>query len=159
MSLTVSDGRKRIATLWLTFAGIAFSVMIAQSMLGAFGTKSTQAWGWFLANTMPTISVVVSNLVVDARASTKIRETESVDRFYYNLTMLSSVLYLLTIMITLLGWRITQATDPIEVMSLSSIWIAPLQGIVASIISIFFKKPSGTGRGRGGKIVTVDKSG
>lgn len=132
------DARKRIAAVWLIMAGLAFVLMIAQSFLGAFGAKTVQAWGWFLGNTMPTISVVIANLVTDARGEGD--ADRDVDRFYYRLTLGACVLYLSTLFATLLGWRLTRYHDPLEVMGISSLWIAPLQGVVVSMISIFFRK-------------------
>ena len=138
MEVTMRDCRKRLTSIWFVMGGLAFAIMILYSFGGSLDTKIVQAWGWFLAATMPTMSIIASNITEDAANANA--SQEFVDDFYYRLSTLVSIVYLSTILLTLVGWRMTSYQSPYEVMALSSIWIGPLQGIAASILSIFFRK-------------------
>ena len=138
MELTMKDCRKRLATLWFILGGGAFAIMILYSFGGSLDTKIVQAWGWLLAATMPTMSIIASNIVEDA--ATPGASADFVDGFYYRLSMIFSIVYLCTIMLTLLCWRMTGYQSPYELMALSSISIGPMQGLVGSILSIFIRK-------------------
>jgi hypothetical protein len=143
MYLPLKQCRKRIAAMWFSIAGLCFVIMVAQSLLGAYRNTALQAWGWFLANTMPTSSIVVSHLVSDAKERSHAGAPgHMIDAFYYKLSMILSSFYLVLILVTLLGWRLTAYQDPYDVMALSSVWIGPVQGVVASTITIFFKEGS-----------------
>lgn len=138
MQVAMRECRKRITIIWFLLGGLAFAVMILYSFGGSLGDKVVQAWGWLLAATAPTMSIIASNIATDATDPNT--SADMVDTFYYRLSMMVSGVYLVTILLTLVCWRMTGYQSPYEVMALSSIWIAPMQGIAASILSIFFKK-------------------
>jgi hypothetical protein len=145
MQIAIRECRKRITIMWFLLGGLAFALMILYSFGGSLDNKVVQAWGWFLAATTPTMSIIAANIAVDATDPNS--TGDMVDAFYYRLSMGVSVVYLVTILLTLVCWRMTGYQSPFEVMALSSIWIGPMQGIVASILSIFFKKAGKSTRG------------
>lgn len=145
---TFKECRKRLATLWFSLAGLMFVILVAQSFLGGLGAKPVDAWGWFLANTVPTVSLIATNLVADADPANA--ADPEVDPFYYRLSFWVSAFYLLTVLAVILLWRLSSYEEPTQLMAFSSVFVGPLQAVAVSIIAIFFKKGSSpkTGDGR-----------
>ena len=137
---TYKECRKRLAALWFSLAGLMFVFLVVQSFLGGLGSKPVDSWGWFLANTVPTLSLIASNLVADAATSSN--DDAEVDPFYYRLSLSVSAFYLLTILAVILLWRLTAYEEPADLMAFSSVFVGPLQAVAVSIIAIFFKKGS-----------------
>ena len=84
--------------------------------------------------------LVASSLVADAATPSGSEPEPMADRFYYKLAMAISGFYLSLILLVLIGWRATEYEDPVEVMTVASLWIAPIQGLAAAVIGIFVKR-------------------
>lgn len=140
---TFKECRKRLARLWFALCGFMFVILVVQSMLGGLGDRAVEAWGWFVANVGPTLSVVAINLKSDATMTADDADTK-VEPFYYRLSFWVSAGYLGTILLSIIGWRVTSFEEPADFMALSSTWLGPLQVVTVSIISIFFKKAAST---------------
>ena len=141
MDRTFKECRKRLALLWFGAAGVLFATLIAQTFGGALGTDPSKSWGWFLPNLMPTLMLVASSLIPDATPPGAAAAPEPLaDRTYYGLAMAVSAFYLFALLVVMLGWRATEYDDPLKVMTVSSLFIAPIQGLAAAIIGIFFKR-------------------
>ena len=138
--------RKRLGTLWVTASGMMFLILVAQSFLGGLGDRVVEAWGWFFANVMPTLSVVAVNLQADAARSKE--PDEEVEPYYYKLSFWVSVGYLAILLLIILGWRITSFEEPADVMAAFSVFTGPLQAFTVSVIAIFFKKAGGPPAGK-----------
>jgi hypothetical protein len=144
MGYSFRECRKRLAILWLGVGGFLFVVMIAETSKGALSDRPTEAWGWFLPNVMPTLMLVASSLVGDANPQHHNSGAElSADQVYFKIAIAASAFYLALILFVLIGWRATVYRDPTQLMSLASLWNAPIQGITASVIAIFFKRSGG----------------
>jgi ABC-type glycerol-3-phosphate transport system permease component len=138
---TFKECRKRLALLWFTMAGAMFLILVVQSFLGALGARAIEAWGWFLANTIPTISLIATHLSQDADPDSRAASADAeVDPFYYRLSVAVSAFYLMMVLAVMLGWRLTEYDEPADAMAFSSVFIAPLQAVAVSVISIFFRK-------------------
>ena len=84
--------RKTLTIVWFSFGGGLMVFMIATSLLRRFGSSVSEAWGWFLPTLMPTLSLIVSVLVVDLSAGTDVVE-KRVDRFLYRLALYLSIIH------------------------------------------------------------------
>ena len=140
--ITLFAGKKKLATLWMIFSSILFTILLVQSFGDNFGDDVDEAWGWLFQNILPSLSLIVSVLVIDSKNKTKSRK---VDLFYFRLSKYLSIAYLTTILITVLAEPF--ATDiadvsPLQFLKKSSLWLAPFQGIVTSALGIFFIKKS-----------------
>lgn len=129
--------RTRLATVWLLGSAVLFFVIVAQSLLGKFGTQVEAAWSWFLPSVMPSLSLIVSVLVIDMHKIPT--ATKKVDRFLFHVTMAISIIYLTMVAVTIFAQPYTQLA-PVELMRRSNLWLAPLQGVVAAALGAFFVK-------------------
>ena len=138
--LSLSLVRQRLAFLWLIGAGLIALVMIGQSIFGAYEGKSTDAWSWFLPNVMPTLGLILSVLGADAilTGPRKTATIATVDRFFYRVATSLSLVYLATFAGVILVWPLTAFDDPLELMTLSNLWMGPLQALVVSSLSALF---------------------
>ena len=135
MNVSMKNSKKRIAIVWLVGAGIVFVVVVLQSIRRVYGDKTSEAWAWYLPTVLPTLSLIVGVLASDALSTTKTVKT--IDSFIYRLALALSIVYLTVVASTILlspfsGWT------PLELMKVSNLWLAPLQGIVAATIGVFF---------------------
>ncbi len=139
MKIEMIKAKKKIATLWFIFSGVILLLIMIQSIMGRFETKSDEAWGWILPTIIPTLSLILSIFIVD------IRNTRSskifVDIFYYRLTISFSAFYLLTVLLIILLQPFT-GTPIITLMKNSNIFLGPFQGLVSSSMVFFFFKES-----------------
>ena len=143
MTLTMSRSKQRLAVLWFIGAAISFLLLVAQSTLGRYADRTTDAWSWFLPTIMPTLSLMIGVLVIDA-AQGKLKE-KTADRFLFRLTFGISITYLLAVCAVLLLHPFS-SMGPIELMNQSNLWLGPLQGLVAAALGAFFVKGSGNSK-------------
>ena len=132
--------RKRLATLWVVLSAVMFVIPLAQTFLGGLGAKPTDAWGWFFANTVPTLSLIGTNLITDAAPGKKTAVSDTVEPFFYRFSLGVSTFYLVVMLAVIFGWRLTSFEEPADFMVFSSVFMGPLQGIAVLFISMFFKK-------------------
>lgn len=129
--------RKKLAILWIVGGLILFFVLILQSVFGRFGDKTEAAWSWFLPTLMPTLSLILGVLTLDATSGGS--EGKMVDRFFFRLACWLSAIYLIVVGMTLFLQPFTQ-TPLLELMARSNLWLGPLQGLAAAVLGIFFVK-------------------
>jgi membrane protease YdiL (CAAX protease family) len=132
----------RIALLWLGAAGLLFVVLVGQSFSNVYGDKVTDAWGWFLPTMMPTLSLIVGVLV--AEGLSKDKKPRRIDRRLVHLATGFSTLYLGLVAVSIVGTTALGFGDPsehvVETLNLSNLWLAPLQGLVAAVLGVVFRK-------------------
>lgn len=134
-TVSTKKARQRIATVWFTGALILFLLLLLQSIFGHYGERTEDAWAWLLPTIMPSVSLILGVLVSD-----HLRKKESrgqVDRFLFLTVLLLSVFYLLVVISTI-ALSPVAALKPLELMSLSSLWLGPLQGLACAGLSAFF---------------------
>jgi hypothetical protein len=127
----------RITTLWFIVGIALFLILVLQSILGKFGDNPEEAWVWFLPTIMPTLSLIIGVLVLDA--TTASGTDKQIERFIFQLTFSLSVFYLAMVGITLFIQPFT-SISPLKLMKLSNLWLGPLQGMVAAALGVFFVK-------------------
>ena len=136
-TLTAVQSRKRLAIVWFCGAGLLLALLVLQSVFGHYQEQTTEAWGWFLPTVMPTLSLITGVLVMDALG--KEEEPQTVDPFFYKLSLIFSGIYLALVAFSILIQPFT-ALSPLKLMNQSNLWLAPLQGLVAAFLGIFFVK-------------------
>ena len=137
MPITFSKGQQSVAILWFCGGGLAMLILIAQSIAGTWGTWVSDAWSWLLPTILPTLTLIISTVVVEATQQRTSR-TE-VNSFAYYLCLGLSAFYLLCVVTILITVNFVQI-KPLELMKMSSLWLAPLQGLLSGIIGVFFVK-------------------
>ncbi len=129
--------RKKIATAWLLLSGLIFLIFVFWTFSGKFGDRSAVAWGWVLPNIMPTLSLIVGILVMDAKGTASAGKT--IDRFIYRLAFSLSLFYLLLILMILIFHG--KIDSPLfTIFDNSSLFLGPLQGLVSAAIGAFYYK-------------------
>jgi len=116
--------------------------MAIQSILGKYGANVQEAWSWLLPTVMPTLSLIIGVLILDA-TSNRVPD-KKVEPFLFNLTFAISVLYLALVTVTVLVQPFTGLSS-LKLMGLSNLWLGPLQGLASAAIGVFFLK---AGRGK-----------
>jgi hypothetical protein len=136
-ALPMARCKRRLATVWFVLAGLIFLVLVLQSVMGHYGERATDAWGWFLPNVMPTLSLIVGVLVLDQLGGGV--KARTADAFLYRLALWLSCAYLLLILLSILVQPFAPL-PPLELMQQSNLWLGPLQGLVAGALGAFFVK-------------------
>lgn len=131
--IPVSEGQQKLAVVWFVGCGLLFLGMIALSITGRFGGQLDRAWSWFLPTFFPTLALIITVLVYDAKNPTE----ATVGRFIFRLSWGLSAFYLLVIAGTLVLHPLSSMT-PIELMDVSGFWIASIQGLVTAALGVFF---------------------
>ena len=129
--------KRRLATVWFLLAGVIFLLLVIQTVMGYYGQRATDAWGWFLPNVMPTLSLIVGVLVLDQMGGGV--KTRTADAFLYRLALGLSLAYLLLILLSILVQPFAPL-PPLDLMQQSNLWLGPLQGLVAGTLGAFFIK-------------------
>ncbi len=127
----------RLATLWLIASGIAFLLLVLQTIFGKYDGQTDVAWGWLLPSVMPTLSLIVGVLVVDSKSERSAQRTA--DRFMFRVAFGLSTAYLLVVLTIILAQPLTQL-PALELMRESNLYLGPLQGLVAAALGAFFIK-------------------
>jgi cytochrome c-type biogenesis protein CcmH/NrfF len=141
MPISFSKGQQSIAILWFIGGGLAMTILIAQSMAKTWGSWVSDAWSWLLPAILPTLTLIISTVVVESTQQRKSR-TE-VNSFAYYLCIGLSAFYLICVLTVLLSINFVQI-KPLDLMKMSSLWLAPLQGLLSGIIGVFFVKQAGS---------------
>ena len=136
MQVPMKRCKRRLAALWFGASGLLFFVVLIQTYLGHYGDAADDAWGWLLPNTMPTLSLVVAVLAMDA--TRKSVETRTVDSFFFGLSFILSAGYLLALALTVFVQPFSPS--PLEPIKDSTLWLGPFQGLVTGAIGAFFVK-------------------
>ncbi len=136
MSLQMATCKRRLAALWFGGAATLFLLLIVQSTLGRYADRTSDAWSWFLPTIMPTLSLIIGVLVIDAVGRSV---AANADRFLFRLTLGISTCYLLAVLLVIVMQPFSEL-EPIDLMNQSNLWLGPLQGLVAAALGAFFVK-------------------
>ncbi len=137
MQISWEKSKRRLAVLWFTGAGLIFLVLFIQSITGRYGEDVSEAWAWFLPTIMPTLSLIIGVLVLDATGNGE--KLQTVDRFFFRLSFSLSLIYLVAVSLTIL-LKPFSPSSAIELMKQSNLWLGPFQGLVSGSLGAFFFK-------------------
>jgi hypothetical protein len=127
--------RLRLAGVWLGGCAGILTLVVMQSLLGKFGDRTQDAWGWLLPTVMPTLGMIIAGLTITALEP--VRSESVVRTSYYHVALWLSVFYLLLVLLTILIQPFT-ASDPVDLMRRSNLWLGPSQGLVGSALGVLF---------------------
>ena len=138
MRIPIANTKKQLSIIWFSGSGFLFALLLLQTIFGKFGTEAKDAWGLILPTFMPTLSLIIGTLVVEATAAAKnTEETVTVDRFFFHLSRFLSIAYLSTVILTILLSPFSKLSL-LELIKLSNLWLAPFQGLVTASLGAFF---------------------
>ena len=132
--------KRVLATIWFIGTFVLVMLVVVQSLMGKYGNRTDDAFGWLLPTFMPTASLITGVLISD-----QIRHQPShpVDPFVFLLTSILSSIYFLLVLLTILLAPFSQM-GPLELMAMSNLWLGPVQGLVAGFMGVFFVQSRGT---------------
>lgn len=137
MEINFLKARQRLAIIWFSGAGIVFIYVLILSILIGDSGSITSLFSWFLPTVMPTLSLIVSVLVTGSHQQGE--PIKYVDPFLFNLAKILSIVYLSCVSFTLLA-KPFYAGSLAELMSISHLWLGPIQGLVAGVLGAFFTR-------------------
>jgi hypothetical protein len=130
--------KRQLALIWFIGGGILFAIVLMQTLLERYGSAANQAWGWLLPSVLPTLSLIIGQLVFDAVQGGNRGRT--VDRFLFRLTAMLSSVYLLAVLMVILMAPFLRESGPLQLMAESNVWLGPVQGLVSAALGAFFVK-------------------
>jgi hypothetical protein len=127
--------RLRLSVLWLSGSGLIVLMLIAQSLMGKYQDKTQDVWGWALPTMLPALSLILSVLGADAL----VHESEKIEarRSFFVIAYMISAMYLFLVFTTIAIEPFTPF-EPLELLKLSNLWLAPMQGLVTSALGVLF---------------------
>ncbi len=136
MRVSMTTAKKWLAVVWFIGGGMLFLLLLTQTFLGRYGDKAKDAWTWLLPTIIPSLSLIISGVVVSGPLG-KSLETNTVDRFAFRLSFVLSIFYLSIVSLTIFLSPFSEL-PPLELMKLSNLWLAPIQGFVSAALAVFF---------------------
>lgn len=127
--------KRNLSKIWFIGVALIFFVLILQSYFNHYGTRVEEAWAWFLPSVLPNSSLIIGVFVSDAMGNNL--KSASVDKFLYRLTAWFITVYLMLMLLTLLIQPLL-VQPPLDIMKLSNLWLAPIQGLVTASLGIFY---------------------
>lgn len=141
MPVSFTKGQQHIALLWFCGGAVAFLILMAQSIAGTWGQWTSDAWSWLLPTILPTLTLMIATFAAEANSAVK---KEEVNLFSYWLCLGLSAFYLICVLV-IIGAANIVPMKPLDLMKMSSFWLAPLQGLLSGIIGVFFVKGRDSG--------------
>lgn len=135
--MTIEVAKKRLALLWFLSGSVLFFLMLIMTFNGKFEDFPDKAWGWFFPNILPTLSLMVSVFMFDQ--SKRQSNTENIEKFYFQIAFFISLFYMIILSMTILTAPLT-GNAMLSQMEQSSLYLGPIQGLVAGAIGLFFVK-------------------
>ena len=137
MEIEMAKCKKGLGILWLLGASIIFFLLLIQTIGGHYGEQTNEAWHWFLPTVMPTLSLIISAWVIDARGQAV--KQKPIRKYIYRGTQGLATFYIFVVLSSILAQPFT-LMSPVEWLNQTDLWLGPLQGLVIMATSIFFQK-------------------
>lgn len=145
----LEDARWQLARIWFGFGALILLILIAQSIGNVYQEDILRAWGWALPNFLPTIALMVSVFAADALKKESV-ESLKVRSNFLKLSTYLSIFYLLIFLTSIISppiallLRGVPDERAIDILELSNLWLAPIQGLVIMCLGVlFFLKEDG----------------
>lgn len=129
--------RRRLTILWFGVGSVLFIGLVLQTEFDRFGTWAEDAWSWFLPSIMPTLLLIVGVLVVDGTSGGAVDKKVDSSLFWVAFSLSAFYLLLVAMVIILQPFTGVALRDSMKV---SSLYLGPLQGLVAAFLGAFFVK-------------------
>jgi len=135
--IDLTQAQRRLALAWLLGSGLAFGLVILQSLSRQPPFPPDKQWQWLLPCLLPTLSLILSTVVAEARM---VRAAASADLFSFQVSLGLSMFYLALVLSTPLLAPLLQLTaaERVELLTKSQLWLGPVQGLVGLALGAFF---------------------
>jgi hypothetical protein len=146
--MDLAPARRQLAALWFIGAAPPFLCLAVRTLAFPERFDVQAAWGWLLPTLLPTLSLLVGVLALGPP-----QQRREVDPFLLGLARWLSAIYLVLVMASLLfAWA--RGSD----LRTANLFLGPLQGLVAGVLTFFFGRAASprAGRSRPGPPRTAD---
>lgn len=134
--------RRYLTILWYSGSVILALILIIQTNTGHYGNKAGEAWGWFVATIMPSLSLITGAWTKNIREQKVI--IGRTEKFHFALAFSVSFLYLCASFTPIIFQGLDGMRPPTELLRESHLYLGIFQGIVCGYLGAFFiKKPKG----------------
>jgi len=129
--------QRRLAIVWISGSGLTFLLTVLQTMSLNPPFPPEQQWQWLLPAIMPTLSLIVTTVLLGGRGSP---QRATVDRFALHLSVGVSVFYLLLVFVVPLLPPLLRlvSSERVEMLDRSRLFLGPMQGLVGAALGVFF---------------------
>lgn len=139
MMISISKGRKILATIWIIGSLIPIALLTLQTIFGTYyNGKEAEAWTWFAPVIAPTLGLILS--VIAADASNPKAKDRPVGAFYFWVAFVFSGFYLLVVNVIFFSGPFVE--NPLDLFKRASLALAVAQGFVTVTLGMFFSKES-----------------
>ncbi len=127
--------RNSLAVVWFSGGGLAFLIVVVQSILGHYGDDLQAVWNWFLPYSVPTLALMIG--VFGANALRDENDPRNVKAFFFRLSRWLSIFYLAILLLTILLEPVS-SNKGMDLFKQSVYFLAPLQSLVVAAITVLF---------------------
>lgn len=135
--LPLAQCQRGLAVLWFAGGAPVFLVVFIQTLRDVYGDRTQDVWSWLLPTLLPTLLLITGVVAADALRGVPANPVILVDKFFYRLTAALSILYLLLVN-AVFFLRPFSPLDPLILLQRASLFLGPLQGLVAAALGVFF---------------------
>lgn len=140
MTLPLARCQQRLLLVWGIGAGFALLVVALQIMAGYYGDRGEEAVKWLMTNLFPNLGVMVGAMAYSVHHAPG---DATVNPLAFRTAWTISVFYLFLVALVLFLQPLSSST-PLQLLSRSSLFLAPVQGLVGTTLGVFFvSKQSG----------------
>ena len=133
--IPLEKARNDLVRIWLVGAGLAFGLLVIQSILGKYEGQLQEVWSWFVPTVVPTVSLMLG--VLGAGALAEHEEERNVKQSFFGVSRSLSFFYLGLLAVTLVLQPFSDK-PPVQLYTLSNYWLGPIQGLVVAALGILF---------------------
>ena len=132
MTLPMSTCKKRLTVVGVAGAGLVCVIVLMQTLMGHYGDKVSDVWGWLMPAVMPTFALIAAVWTIDVRA--KETKSEFVDSFVFWLALGLSITYLSVLALTIVIQPLVVASPEgyVDLMHRSGFFIGPFKSLVTA---------------------------
>ena len=136
---TIPLRKSRWILLGIWFGGTAlilFPVIVMCFTRAEIQNSAPKIVGWLLPNLIPTLSLIATIVGADAIDPKPDKFTVRVG--FHRFVMVMSIVYIAMVAFTFLIEPLIANMDLLDAIDISNLWLGPIQGFVAGVVSILF---------------------
>lgn len=131
--MTQQESQGRLLRMWLLGGGGVILVMTIQGITGVYGDTTQDAARWVMGAILPCAGMIVGAVSVQ-----QARDVAIVNPHAFRAARGWSLLYLTLVVLVVILRPLVPADTPIEMMDRANLFLAPLQGLVGTMLGRLF---------------------
>ena len=136
MKIKIKTCWKWLSIVWFSMSLFLALILMLQTICGQYGDKANEAWGWYAATILPSLSLISGLWIREIRK--KVDTSGTVEGFPFLIAMSLSIIYLFFSLIPIGYQAIDVSMKPTELLNQSQLGLGVFQGVVCGYIGAFF---------------------